>query len=180
MLVICAVTSAMRRHATSTLPPASTSPTEAPPADPGVIPLTVAEVKRLFTPFTRTIHDLTHHLRWDWWRRRHQPAPAGTTAVPGPNVSPIHHDQAKCGCRTILCRFRVLYADTKLVRLDRVEPTKKAASYEISRYFGHVFVTDRAAQTATFHKAAIRIGKTTRSTEKREGNLASSWAMQVS
>lgn len=72
MLAICAVTTAMRRQATSTLPPAPASPTEAPPADPGLIPLTVAEVKRLFTLFTRTIHDLAHHLRWIWWRRRHQ------------------------------------------------------------------------------------------------------------
>jgi SRSO17 transposase len=71
-LAICAVTSAMRRQATSTLPPAPTSPTQPPPADPGLIPLTVAEVKRLFNLLTRTVHDLAHHLHWAWWRRRHQ------------------------------------------------------------------------------------------------------------
>lgn len=72
VLAICAVTAAMRRQATCTLPPAPTSPTQAPPADPGLIPLTVAEVKRLFNLLTRTIHDLAHHLRWARWRRRHQ------------------------------------------------------------------------------------------------------------
>jgi hypothetical protein len=56
----------------STPPPAPTSPTQAPPADPGLIPLTVAEVKRLFNLLTRTMWDLAHHLWWAWWRRRHQ------------------------------------------------------------------------------------------------------------
>jgi SRSO17 transposase len=46
-LAICAVIAAMRRQTTSTLPPAPTSTTQPPPADPGPIPLTVAEVKRL-------------------------------------------------------------------------------------------------------------------------------------
>jgi SRSO17 transposase len=71
-LAICAVTAAMLRQATSTLPPAPTSPTQTPPADPGRIPLTVAEVKRLFNLLTRTIRDVAHHLRWVWWRCRHQ------------------------------------------------------------------------------------------------------------
>lgn len=71
-LAICAVTAAAMRHRTSTLPPAPAHPTEAPPADTGLIPLTVAEVKRLFNLLTRTIATPAHHLRWAWWRRRHQ------------------------------------------------------------------------------------------------------------
>lgn len=71
-LAICALTAAATHQATNTLPPPPTSPDEAPPPDPGLIPLTVAEVKRLFNLSTRTIHDIAHHLRWTWWRRRHQ------------------------------------------------------------------------------------------------------------
>jgi SRSO17 transposase len=71
-LAIYAVTAAQMRQATSTLPPAPISPDQQPPEDPGLIPLTVAEVKRLYNLFTRARHRLAHHLRWAWWRRRHQ------------------------------------------------------------------------------------------------------------
>ncbi|MGQ0775425.1 MAG: IS701 family transposase [Pseudonocardiales bacterium] len=69
-LAICAVTAAATRHTTSTLPPPPTSPDDEPPQDPGLIPLTVAEVKRLL--LTRTQHEPALHLHWAWWRRRHQ------------------------------------------------------------------------------------------------------------
>lgn len=71
-LAICAVTAAAMRDATSTLPPAPARPDEEPPEDPGLIPLTVAEVKRLLNLLTRTWHRPTQHLHWAWWRRRHQ------------------------------------------------------------------------------------------------------------
>lgn len=71
-LAICAVTAATLRPVTSTLPPPPTEPNQPPPSNPGLIPLTVAEVKRLFNLATRTIQNATHHLRWAWWRRRHQ------------------------------------------------------------------------------------------------------------
>jgi hypothetical protein len=71
-LAICAVTAAIMHRVTSTLPPPPTSPTETPPPELGLIPLTVAEVKRLFNLATRTIRDQAHHLRWVWWRCRHQ------------------------------------------------------------------------------------------------------------
>jgi SRSO17 transposase len=67
-----AVTAAARmRPASSTLPPPPASPDDRPPADPGLIP-SVAEVKRLYNLHTRTLHSTAHHLRWNWWRRRHQ------------------------------------------------------------------------------------------------------------
>jgi hypothetical protein len=69
---ICALTAAGMRSVTSTLPPPPTSPTETPPPDLGLIPLTVAEVKRLYNLFTRTVRDRAYHLRWVWWRCRHQ------------------------------------------------------------------------------------------------------------
>jgi hypothetical protein len=55
--------------------PALTLPTrgdQQPPEDPGLIPLTVAEIKRLFNLFTRRVQDAVHHLHWTWWRRRYQ------------------------------------------------------------------------------------------------------------
>jgi hypothetical protein len=71
-LAICWVTAAAVRQQTSTLPPPPADPAEPPPADPGLIPLTVAEVKRLSNLLTRTVHDQAHHLYRAWWRRRHQ------------------------------------------------------------------------------------------------------------
>ena len=71
-LAICAVTAAVTRHATATLTPAPTGPDDQPPDDPGLIPLTVAEVKRLLNLLTRTWQGLTRCLHWAWWRRRHQ------------------------------------------------------------------------------------------------------------
>jgi len=71
-LAICAVTASAMRHKTSTLPPAPTSPNDQPPDDPGLIAITVAEVKRLLNLLTRTWQTASHHLHWSWWRRRHQ------------------------------------------------------------------------------------------------------------
>jgi SRSO17 transposase len=71
-LAICAVTASAMRDKTSTLPPEPTSPDDEPPDDPGLIALTVAEVKRLFNLVTRTWRAASHHLHWTLWRRRHQ------------------------------------------------------------------------------------------------------------
>lgn len=69
-LAICAVTAAAAR-ADAAPPPTPTSPTQPPPPDPGLIPITVAEIKRLFNLATRTCR-AGHHLHWSQWRRRHQ------------------------------------------------------------------------------------------------------------
>jgi hypothetical protein len=71
-LAACAVAAAALRVATNTLAPLPTRPDDQPPEDPGLIPLTVAEIKRLTDLITRTGQQLAHHLRWSWWRRRHQ------------------------------------------------------------------------------------------------------------
>jgi len=71
-LAVCAVTASAMRRKTSTLPPEPTGPDDEPPEDPGLIPLTVAEVKRLLNLLTRTWRAVTHHLEWTWWRQRHQ------------------------------------------------------------------------------------------------------------
>jgi hypothetical protein len=70
-LAVAAITAAHART-TSSLAPQPASPDTVSPADPGLIPLTVAEVKRLINLFTRSWHSITHHLRWHIWRRRHQ------------------------------------------------------------------------------------------------------------
>jgi hypothetical protein len=46
-LAICAVTAALLRRRTDTRPPAPVGPDQLPPADPGMIPLTVPETGRL-------------------------------------------------------------------------------------------------------------------------------------
>ncbi len=71
-LAACAVTAAAMRASTNTAAQPPTHPDDEPPADPGLIPLTVAEVKRLTNLLTHTGQRLTHHLQWSWWRRRHQ------------------------------------------------------------------------------------------------------------
>lgn len=70
-LAVCAVTAAQARTRTPA-PTLPATPDEQPPADPGLIAVTVAEVKRLFTLATRRLHTQAHHLHWIWWRRRHQ------------------------------------------------------------------------------------------------------------
>ena len=67
-LAICAVTAALLRRRTDTRAPAPARPDQPPPADPGMIPLTVPETGRLLArpppPQAAT--------RWLDWRRRHQ------------------------------------------------------------------------------------------------------------
>jgi hypothetical protein len=70
-LAVCAVAAAEVR--TRAEPPhIPTNPTEPPPADLGLIPLTVVEIKKLFNLATRIWRPISHHLHWSWWRRRHQ------------------------------------------------------------------------------------------------------------
>jgi Transposase DDE domain len=70
-LAVCAITAA-RAKARAPEPILPTEPDDQPPHDPGLIPLTVAEIKRLFILATQRLQSQTHHLHWIWWRRRHQ------------------------------------------------------------------------------------------------------------
>jgi SRSO17 transposase len=70
-LAICAITAAQAKTR-APAPILPTTPDQQPPEDPGLIALTVAEIKRLFTLVTRQLQPETHHLHWTWWRRRHQ------------------------------------------------------------------------------------------------------------
>jgi SRSO17 transposase len=71
-LAICAVTAATLRDRTDTqaLPPASHG--AAPPADPGLIPLTVREIRKLLADALTRPKPPGHAARWLQWRRRHQ------------------------------------------------------------------------------------------------------------
>lgn len=70
-LAVCAVTAAHAKTHTPA-PPLPVDPDEQPPKQPGLIPLTVAEIKRLFNLINSPIQRIGHHLHWSWWRRRHQ------------------------------------------------------------------------------------------------------------
>ncbi len=71
-LAICAVAAAQLRDRTDAQPPPPVTPDQAPPPDPGMIPLTVPEIKRLLAAGLQRPHPRGHHERWLAWRRRHQ------------------------------------------------------------------------------------------------------------
>jgi hypothetical protein len=69
---VCAVTAAAFRDRTDTQAPPPAGPDAAPPADPGLIPLTVREIRRLLASATARPKPPAHAARWLEWRRRHQ------------------------------------------------------------------------------------------------------------
>jgi SRSO17 transposase len=71
-LAICAVTAALLRDRTDTQAPPPARPDAAPPADPGLIPLTVPEVRRLLAAALTRPAPPGHASLWLQWRRRHQ------------------------------------------------------------------------------------------------------------
>ncbi|MEU0570442.1 IS701 family transposase [Nonomuraea sp. NPDC005983] len=71
-LAICAAGAADARRRTDTQAPPARRPDQPSPADAGMIPLTIAEVKRLFNAATPTTPSLLHAAHWSLWRRRHQ------------------------------------------------------------------------------------------------------------
>jgi len=70
-LAICAVTAALLRNRTDTQAPPPLTPDQPPPADPGMVPLTVPQVKRLLAAVA-TGHPSRQPGRWLDWTRRHQ------------------------------------------------------------------------------------------------------------
>ena len=71
-LAICAVTAALLRDRTDTQAAPPVRPGQPPPADPGLIPLTVPQVRRLLAAATVPSWPPGHVEHWDWWTRRHQ------------------------------------------------------------------------------------------------------------
>ncbi len=71
-LAICAVTAARLKDRTDTQAPPPNRPDQPPPAEPGMIPLTVPEVKRLLAGALQQPNPPGHDTHWRNWRRRHQ------------------------------------------------------------------------------------------------------------
>ncbi len=71
-LAICAVTAALLRDRTSTQAPPPARPDQAPPPDPGMIPFTIPEIKRLLAAMSAQHWPPGHIAHRDAWTRRHQ------------------------------------------------------------------------------------------------------------
>jgi SRSO17 transposase len=71
-LAVCAVAAALLRERTDTQAAPPAGPADAPPADPGLIPLTVREIRRLLAAALHRPKPPGHAARWLEWRRRHQ------------------------------------------------------------------------------------------------------------
>jgi SRSO17 transposase len=69
---VCAVTAAWLRDRTDRQAPPPAGPDAAPPADPGLIPLSVREIRRLLAGSLTRPNPPGHAARWLQWRRRHQ------------------------------------------------------------------------------------------------------------
>jgi SRSO17 transposase len=71
-LAICAVTAALLKDRTDTRVPPPDRPDQPPPAEPGMIPLTVPEIARLLAARILRPRPPWHATHWLDWRRRHQ------------------------------------------------------------------------------------------------------------
>ena len=71
-LAICAITAALLRDRTDTQAPPPVRPDQPPPAEPGMIPLTIPEIKRLLAALTTRPLPRWLVIHWDAWTRRHQ------------------------------------------------------------------------------------------------------------
>ncbi len=71
-LAICAVTAALLGDRTDTQAPEPIRPDQPPPADHGMVPLTVPEITRLLSAPPARPGPPGHAEHWVNWRRRHQ------------------------------------------------------------------------------------------------------------
>jgi SRSO17 transposase len=71
-LAVCAVTAALLRNRTGTQAPPPAAPGQPPPPDPGMIPLTVPEIRRITAALTARPLPEPLVIHWNAWTRRHQ------------------------------------------------------------------------------------------------------------
>jgi len=71
-LAVCAVTAALLHDRTDTQAPPPVRPDQPPPPEPGMIPLTIPEIKHLLAALTTRPPPRWLVLHWDAWTRRHQ------------------------------------------------------------------------------------------------------------
>ena len=72
VLAVYAVAAAPLPDRTDTQAPPPVAPDQAPPPEPGMIPLTVPEINRLLAALTSPPMPPPHVIHWDTWTRRHQ------------------------------------------------------------------------------------------------------------
>ena len=87
-LAVCVIAAAQARPRTGTQAPPPASPDDLPPADPGLIPLTVAEIKRLFNAATARPRSFGTPPAGHAGDAATKPAPAGSTNAPGSPANP--------------------------------------------------------------------------------------------
>ena len=66
-LAICTVTAALLKERTDTQAPPPVTPDQAPPAEPGMIPLTILEISRLLAARLLQPHPPGHATHWLNW-----------------------------------------------------------------------------------------------------------------
>jgi SRSO17 transposase len=71
-LAICAITAAHLKDRTDTQAPPPLRPDQPPPPEPGTVPLTVPEIKRLLAALTTQPLPRRLVIHWNAWTRRHQ------------------------------------------------------------------------------------------------------------
>ena len=71
-LAICAIATALLRERTDTQAPPPVRPDQPPPPEPGMIPLTIPEIKRLLAALTTRPLPRWLVIHWDAWTRRYQ------------------------------------------------------------------------------------------------------------
>ena len=71
-LAVCAITAALVKDRTNTQAAPPVRPDQPPPAEPGMIPLTIPEIKRLLAALTTRPLPRWLVIHWDAWTRRHQ------------------------------------------------------------------------------------------------------------
>jgi hypothetical protein len=69
---VCAITAAQVKDRTDTQAPPPVRPDQPPPAEPGMIPLTIPEIKRLLAVLTTRPLPRRLVIHCDAWTRRHQ------------------------------------------------------------------------------------------------------------
>ena len=87
-LAICAVTTALLRDRTDTQAPPPVRPDQPPPAEPGMIPLTIPEIKRLLAALTTRPLPRGLSSTGTAGPAATRPAPDGSTNAPGSPAMP--------------------------------------------------------------------------------------------
>ena len=94
-LAICAITAALVKDRTDTQAPPPVRPDQPPPAEPGMIPLTIPEIKRLLAALTTRPLPRRLVIHWDAWTRRHQARSRSSTNAPD---SPANPNSPRSNC----------------------------------------------------------------------------------